>query len=195
MASRSEKFTEHSRRVLNLAKDEAQRFNHNYIGTEHILLGLIQETDGAAGKALLNLDVELRKVRSKVEFIVGRGERSTSDKIGLTPRTKKVIELAVDEARRHGHNYIGTEHLLIGLMREGGGVAAGVLESIGINLSEIIRSCRDIRTLTPAGYDIPRLREGILQLTPSKFQELVREYLNAKVSPDAEIEIVIRMKM
>ena len=190
-----EKFTDHSRRVLNLAQDEAQRFNHNYIGTEHILLGLIQETDGAAAKALLNLDVELRKVRSAVEFIVGRGEHSTSDKIGLTPRAKKVIELAVDEARRYGHNYTGTEHLLIGLMREGEGVAAGVLESIGVNLSEIIRSCRDIRTSTPAGYDIPRLREGILQLTPSKFQELVREYLNAKVSPDAEIEIVIRMKV
>ena len=137
MASRFEKFTERARRVLSLAQEEAQRFNHNYIGTEHILLGLVRETDGVAARVLSNLDVELHKVRSAVEFIIGRGERSTPGEIGLTPRAKKVIELAVDEARRLNHHYIGTEHLLIGLMREGEGVAAGVLESLGINLDKI----------------------------------------------------------
>ena len=124
MASRFEKFSERARRVLSLAQEEAQRFNHNYIGTEHILLGLVRETDGVAAKVLSNLGVELNKVRSAVEFIIGRGERSNPGEIGLTPRAKKVIELAVDEARRLNHHYIGTEHLLIGLMREGEGVAA-----------------------------------------------------------------------
>ena len=137
MASRFEKFSERARRVLSLAQEEAQRFNHNYIGTEHILLGLVRETDGIAARVLSNLGVELHKVRSAVEFIIGRGERSAPGEIGLTPRAKKVIELAVDEARRLNHHYIGTEHLLIGLMREGEGVAAGVLESLGVNLDKV----------------------------------------------------------
>ena len=137
MASRFEKFSERARKVLSLAQEEAQRFNHNYIGTEHILLGLVRETDGVAAKVLANLGVELNKVRSAVEFIIGLGERSTPGEIGLTPRAKKVIELAVDEARRLNHHYIGTEHLLIGLMREGEGVAAGVLESLGVNLEKV----------------------------------------------------------
>ena len=137
MASRFEKFTERARRVLSLAQEEAQRFNHNYIGTEHILLGLVRETDGSAAKVLSNLGVELQKVRAAVEFIIGRGERTAPGEIGLTPRAKKVIELAVDEARRLNHHHIGTEHLLIGLMREGEGVAAGVLESLGINLDKV----------------------------------------------------------
>ena len=137
MASRFEKFSEKARRVLSLAQEEAQRFNHTYIGTEHILLGLVRETDGVAARVLVNLDVELSKIRSAVEFIIGRGERTPTGEIGLTPRAKKVIELAVDEARRLNHNYIGTEHLLIGLMREGEGVPAGVLESLGVTLDKI----------------------------------------------------------
>ncbi|MBT3554749.1 MAG: ATP-dependent Clp protease ATP-binding subunit [Chloroflexi bacterium] len=137
MPSRFEKFSERARRVLSLAQEEAQRFNHNYIGTEHILLGLVREPEGVAARVLSNLNVELVKARSAVEFIIGRGERPTSGEIGLTPRAKKVIELAVDEARRLNHHYIGTEHLLIGLMREGEGVAAGVLESLGVSLEKV----------------------------------------------------------
>lgn len=137
MPSRFEKFSERARRVLSLAQEEAQRFNHNYIGTEHILLGLVRETEGVAARVLSNLNVELVKVRSAVEFIIGHGERPTPGEIGLTPRAKKVIELAVDEARRLNHHYIGTEHLLIGLMREGEGVAAGVLESLGVSLEKV----------------------------------------------------------
>ena len=97
----------------------------------------MRETDGVAAKVLASLNVELNKVRSAVEFIIGRGEKSVPGEIGLTPRAKKVIELAVDEARRLNHHYIGTEHLLIGLMREGEGVAAGVLESLGVSLDKV----------------------------------------------------------
>ncbi len=148
MTSRFEKFSERARRVLSLAQEEAQRFNHNYIGTEHILLGLVREPDGVAAKVLGTLGVELNKVRSAVEFIIGRGERSAAGEIGLTPRAKKVIELAVDEARRLNHHYIGTEHLLIGLMREGEGVAAGVLESLGVNLDKVRAETGRILTQT-----------------------------------------------
>jgi len=137
MASRFEKFSERARRVLSLAQEEAKRFNHNYIGTEHILLGLARETDGVAARVLNSLGVELPKIRSAVEFIIGRGERPSPGDIGLTPRAKKVIELAVDEARRLNHHYIGTEHLLTGIMREGEGVAAGVLESLGTSLDKV----------------------------------------------------------
>ena len=134
---RFDKFTERARKVLTLAQEEATRFNHNYIGTEHLLLGLVREGEGVAAKVLANLGVELNRVRSAVEFIIGRGDRMIVGEIGLTPRAKKVIELAVDEARRLGHHYIGTEHLLLGLVREGEGIAAGVLESLGVNLEKV----------------------------------------------------------
>ena len=136
-SDRFDKFTERARKVLTLAQEEAQRFNHNYIGTEHLLLGLVREGDGVAAKVLANLGVELIKVRSAVEFIIGRGDRTVTGDIGLTPRAKKVIELAVDEARRLNHHYIGTEHLLLGLVREGEGIAAGVLESLGVSLDKV----------------------------------------------------------
>src|SRR5436305_9806527 len=134
MADRFGKFTERARKVLQLAQEEAQRFNHNYIGTEHLLLGLVREGEGVAAKVLGKLGVERDKVRSAVEFIIGRGDRTVAGDIGLTPRAKKVIELSVDEARRLNHHYIGTEHLLLGVIREGEGIAAGVLESLGVSL-------------------------------------------------------------
>ncbi|HJO06234.1 MAG TPA: Clp protease N-terminal domain-containing protein, partial [Chloroflexota bacterium] len=137
MSDRLDKFTERAKKVLVYAQDEATRFNHNYIGTEHLLLGLLREGDGIAAKVLGNLGAELNKVRSAVEFIIGRGERMVVGDINLTPRAKRVIELAVEEARRLGHNYIGTEHLLLGLVREGEGIAAGVLESLGVNLDKV----------------------------------------------------------
>ena len=137
MAEKFDKFTDRARKVLTLAQEEAQRFNHNYIGTEHILLGLVREGDGVAAKVLGNMGVQLPRVRSAVEFIIGRGESMIMGEIGLTPRAKKVIELAVDEARRLNHHYIGTEHLLLGLVREGEGIAAGVLESLGVNLEKV----------------------------------------------------------
>ena len=148
MGSRFEKFSERARRVLSLAQEEAQRFNHNYIGPEHILLGLVRETEGVAARVLSSLSVDLSKVRSAVEFIIGRGEKPAQGEIGLTPRAKKVVELAVDEARRMNHTYIGTEHLLIGLLREGEGVAAGVLESLGVNLDKVRGETSRILTQT-----------------------------------------------
>ena len=136
MASRFEKFSERARRVLILAQEEAKHFNHNYIGTEHILLGLLREDEGVAAKVLGNLGVSLTKVRSSVEFMMERGEKPSTGETGLTPRAKRVIELAIDEARHLSHNYIGTEHLLLGLLREGEGAAAGVLDSFGITLEQ-----------------------------------------------------------
>jgi len=134
---RFDRFTERARKVLSLAQEEAQRFCHNYIGTEHLLLGLVREGDGIAAQVLSTLGVELNKVRSAVEFIIGRGDRIVLGEIGLTPRAKKVFELAVDEARRLNHHYIGTEHLLLGLIREGEGIAASVLASLGVNLEKV----------------------------------------------------------
>ena len=131
------KFTDRARKVLTYAQDEAQRFDHNYIGTEHFLLGLIREGDGTAAQVLENMGVELAKVRTAVEFIIGAGDRPAEHELGLTPRAKRVIELAIDEAHGLGHNYIGTEHLLLGLVREGEGIAAGVLESLGVNLDRV----------------------------------------------------------
>ncbi len=137
MPDRSDKFTERARSVLALAQEEAQRFNHNNIGTEHILLGLLREGDSIAAKVLTNLGVELDKVRSAVEFIIGRGDQGVGGEIGVTPQAKRVIELAVEEANRLNHSYIGTEHLLLGLVREGEGIAFGVLESFGVNLERV----------------------------------------------------------
>ena len=134
MASRFEKFSERARRVLTLAQEEAQHLGHSHIGTEHILLGLVGEDEGVAAKVLISSGVSLSKVRSAVEFIIGHGEKPSSGEIGLTSGAKKVIELAIDEARHLGHNYIGTEHLLLGLLHEGEGVAAGVLNSLGVTL-------------------------------------------------------------
>jgi len=134
---RFDKFTDRARKVLTLAQEEATRFNHNYIGTEHLLLGLVREGEGVAAKILSNLGIELNRVRSAVEFMIGRGDRMLVGEIGLTPRAKKVIELAVDEARRLGHHYVGAEHLLLGLVREGEGVAAKVLDSLGVNLEKV----------------------------------------------------------
>jgi len=137
MTSRFEKFSERARRVLSLAQEEAKRFNHNHIDTEHVLLGLLKEKEGVAATVLINLGIDLSKAVTAVEFIISKRDKSGPGEIGLTPRAKKVIELAVDEARRLNHNYIGTEHLLIGLLREGDGVAAGVLESLQVNLENL----------------------------------------------------------
>ena len=155
MSSRFEKFSERARRVLTIAQEEARQMNHSYIGTEHILLGLAREEEGVAAKILTNLGVSLNKVRSAVEFISGRGERPSTGETGLTPRAKRVIELAIDEARQLGHNYIGTEHLLLGLLREGEGVAAGVLDSLGVTL-ERARS----ETAQVLSQGTPRARVG-----------------------------------
>src|SRR3989338_3279908 len=132
------KFTERARKVILLAKEEAKRFNHDYIGTEHILLGLIREGEGVAAAVMQKLGLSSEKIRIEVEKLVQLGPSTiVSGDIPFTPKAKKVIELSMDEARNLGHNYIGTEHLLLGLIREGEGVAAQVLQNLGLDLDRV----------------------------------------------------------
>ena len=132
-----ERFTDRARRVVVLAQEEARMLNHNYIGTEHILLGLIHEGEGVAAKALESLGISLEAVRAQVEEIIGQGQQAPSGHIPFTPRAKKVLELSLREALQLGHNYIGTEHILLGLIREGEGVAAQVLVKLGADLNRV----------------------------------------------------------
>src|SRR5579884_3861214 len=132
-----EPFTERARRSIVLAQEEAQRLGNNYIGTEHILLGIISEGESLAAKVLETLGVNLAKVRQEVEAIVGRGGQTVQQEMVFTPRAKRVIELAFEEARQLNHNYIGTEHLLLGLIREGEGVAARVLTNLGVDPAKV----------------------------------------------------------
>ncbi|MHB8171920.1 MAG: ATP-dependent Clp protease ATP-binding subunit [Thermincolia bacterium] len=133
------RFTERAQRVLILAQEEARRLNYDYVGTEQLLLGLIREQDGIAGRVLIGMGISLDKVRAEIERIIGRGDSPLVGEISFTPRAKKVLELSLDEARHLGHNYIGTEHLLLGLIREGEGVASKVLINLGANL-EVVRN-------------------------------------------------------
>ena len=134
-----ERFTERARKVVVLAQDEARHFNHNYIGTEHLLLGLLREDEGVAAQALYSLNVNLDDVREQVESIVGYGEEGTGAQAPFTPRSKKVLELALREALQLGHNYIGTEHILLGLVRESEGVAARVLSNLDVDPDKVRR--------------------------------------------------------
>lgn len=133
-----ERFTDRARKVMMLANQEAQRFNHEYIGTEHILLGLIKEGSGVAANVLKVLDVDLRKVRLEVEKLVQSGpDMVTMGKLPQTPRSKKVIEYSIEEARALNHNYVGTEHILLGLLREEEGVARVVLNNLGVEVEQV----------------------------------------------------------
>ncbi len=132
-----DRFTDRARRVIVLAQDEARMLNHNYIGTEHILLGLIHEGEGVAAKALESLGISLEAVRAQVEEIIGQGQQAPTGHIPFTPRAKKVLELSMREALQLNHPYIGTEHILLGLIREGEGVAAQVLIKLGADLNRV----------------------------------------------------------
>jgi ATP-dependent Clp protease ATP-binding subunit ClpC len=132
-----ERFTDRARRVVVLAQQEARMLNHNYIGTEHILLGLIHEGEGVAAKALESLGISLEAVRQQVGEIIGQGQQAPSGHIPFTPRAKKVLELSLRESLQLGHNYIGTEHILLALIREGEGVAAQVLVKLGADLNRV----------------------------------------------------------
>ncbi len=134
-----ELFTDRARRVVVLAQEEARLLDHNYIGTEHILLGLVHEGDGVAAKVLEGLGIELEAVRQQVEDMIGRGAQAPAGHIPFTPRAKKVLELSLRESKQLGHSYIGTEHILLGLVREGEGVAAQVLVKLGADLSRVRR--------------------------------------------------------
>ena len=157
-----ERFTDRARRVVVLAQEEARMLNHNYIGTEHILLGLIHEGEGVAAKALESLGISLEAVRQQVEEIIGQGQQAPSGHIPFTPRAKKVLELSLREALQLGHNYIGTEHILLGLIREGEGVAAQVLVKLGADLNrvrqQVIQLLSGYQGKEPAAAGGPRPR-------------------------------------
>jgi ATP-dependent Clp protease ATP-binding subunit ClpC len=132
-----ERFTDRARRVVVLAQEEARLLNHNYIGTEHVLLGLVREGEGVAGQALTSMGIGPDAVRGQVEKIIGQGQAAPTGHIPFTPRAKKVLELSLRESLQLGHNYIGTEHILLGLVREGEGVAAQVLQQLGADLNRV----------------------------------------------------------
>jgi hypothetical protein len=146
-----QRFTDRARRVIVLAQEEARHLNHNYIGTEHILLGLIHEAEGVAAKALESLGISLEAVRAQVEEIIGRGVEAPGGHIPFTPRAKKVLELSLREALQLGHNYIGTEHILLGLIREGEGVAAQVLVELGAGLDRVRQQVVQLLSGYPGG--------------------------------------------
>jgi hypothetical protein len=148
-----ERFTDRARRVVVLAQVESRTLDHNYIGTEHILLGLIHEGGGVAARALESLGIDLDAVRFQVEEIIGRGEATPTGHIPFTPRAKKVLELALREARQLGHDYIGTEHILLGMIREGEGVAAQVLEKLGADLGSVRFATIDLLSAMGVGAE------------------------------------------
>jgi ATP-dependent Clp protease ATP-binding subunit ClpC len=151
-----ERFTDRARRVVVLAQEEARMLNHNYLGTEHLLLGLVHEGEGVAARALESLGISLQAVRQQVEEIIGQGQQAPAGHIPFTPRAKKVTELAQREANDLGHNYVGTEHLLLGLVREGEGVAAQVLVNLGADFNrvrhQVIQLLDGHQGKEPAGY-------------------------------------------
>ena len=161
-----ERFTDRARNVVVLAQQEARLLKHNYIGTEHILLGLARETDGLAAKALDALGIGLEAVREQVVEITGQGQKSPSGHIPFTPRAKKVLELSLREALQFGHNYIGTEHILLGLIREGDGVAAQVLIRLGGDLSAVRQQVIRLLKESPATDELPPGRPRPLRPRP-----------------------------
>src|SRR5699024_8995294 len=197
-----ERFTDRARRVVVLAQEEARMLNHSYIGTEHILLGLIHEGDGVAAKALHSLDVSLGAVREQVREIIGQGQQAASGHIPFTPRAKKDLELSLREALQVGHNYIGTEHILLGLIREGEGVAAQVLVKLGADLNRVRQ--QDIQLLHSYQGTEPQATAGSSQSTPSTSlvldqfgRNLTQAARESKLDPvigrDNEIERVMQV--
>jgi ATP-dependent Clp protease ATP-binding subunit ClpC len=159
-----ERFTDRARRVVVLAQEEARMLNHNYIGTEHVLLGMIHEGEGLAATALEALDISLDDVRADIQSIIGQGQSPPTGHIPFTPRAKKVLELSLREALQLGHNYIGTEHILLGLIREGDGVGAQVLVKRGATLDRVREEVLGLL----AGYEggAPQVPEPVLHDQP-----------------------------
>src|SRR5215212_4383761 len=155
MADKMQRFTQRARRVLSLAQEEAERLQHSYIGTEHLLLGLMREEGGVAGRVLRDLGLDPRRVEELVERMTRAGQRTGAARLDLSPGTKKVLELAVDEARRMGHHYIGTEHLLLGLVRQSEGIAIDVLKRLNVSPEEVRRQTRRVLQESPVQSNQP----------------------------------------
>jgi len=199
-----ERFTDRARRVVVLAQEEARMLNHNYIGTEHILLGLIHEGEGVAAKALESLGISLDAVRQQVQEIIGQGQQAPSGHIPFTPRAKKVLELSLREALQLGHNYIGTEHILLGLIREGEGVAAQVLVKLGADLNrvrqQVIQLLSGYQGKEPAGAGVGPSAEGtpagslVLDQFGRNLTQAAREgKLDPVIGREKEIERVMQV--
>ena len=172
-----ERFTEKAIKVIMLAQEEARRLGHNFVGTEQILLGLIGEGTGVAAKVLKSMGVNLKDARVEVEKIIGRGSGFVAVEIPFTPRAKRVLELSLEEARQLGHNYIGTEHLLLGLIREGEGVAARVLENLGVDLAKV--RTQVIRMLG----ETAEVATGVAARDPPRLQPLMSSAATSPSSP------------
>ncbi|MDW7651132.1 MAG: ATP-dependent Clp protease ATP-binding subunit [Bacillota bacterium] len=193
------RFTERAQKVLVLAQDEAKRFSHSFVGTEHILLGLVREGEGIAAKVLLTMGVELDSVRLEIEKLIGKGDqRSVPQGVNYTPRAKKVIELAIEEGQSLGHNYVGTEHLLLGLIREGEGIAAQVLANLGVDLARTRKSV--LALLGGEDEPLPDENGKAVSSTPTVDQfgrDLTKLAKEGKLDPvigrDTEIERVIQV--
>jgi ATP-dependent Clp protease ATP-binding subunit ClpC len=193
-----ERFTERAKKALSLAQEEAERSHHSYIGTEHLLLALLREDEGLATKVLHNLGVEIDKVRQAIESIVGRDERIIVQQIIPTSRVKKVIEISFEEARRMGHNYVGTEHLLLGLLREGEGIAAHVLEDLGATLDKVQAEIeRLLRDSTMENIEPPPKKPSKTPLLDQFGRDLTELARNNQLDPvigrETEIERVIQI--
>jgi ATP-dependent Clp protease ATP-binding subunit ClpC len=201
-----ERFTQRARRVLSLAQEEAERLQHNYIGTEHLLLGLMREEGGVAGRVLRDLGLEQRRVEELVERMTRATSRTTTTNLDLSPGTKRVLELAVDEARRMGHHYIGTEHLLLGLVRQSEGVAIDVLKRLGVSPDEVRRQTRRVLQESPVQQNPPsaeetrprsRNKEGKTPLVDQLATDLTQLAIDGKLDPvvgrETEIERVIQV--
>jgi ATP-dependent Clp protease ATP-binding subunit ClpC len=198
-----ERFTDRARRVVVLAQEEAKMLNHNYIGTEHILLGLIHEGEGVAAKALESLNISLDAVREQVQDIIGQGQQQPTGHIPFTPRAKKVLELSLREALQLGHNYIGTEHILLGLIREGEGVAAQVLVKLGADLNrvrqqviQLLSGYQGKEPVTAGGKDEPAPQQGsqILDQFGRNLTQAAREgKLDPVIGREKEIERVMQV--
>jgi ATP-dependent Clp protease ATP-binding subunit ClpA len=186
-----ERFTDRARRVVVLAQEEARLLNHNYIGTEHILLGLIHEGEGVAARALESLDISLEAVRAEVTEIIGQGQSPPTGHIPFTPRAKKVLELSLREALELGHDYIGTEHILLGLLREGEGVAAQVLVKLGASLDRV----RQVVVQLLSGYtgevvaEQEEVRTVLVRMTvPAELREAEEQLAQVRQEKQAAID-------
>jgi ATP-dependent Clp protease ATP-binding subunit ClpC len=196
-----ERFTDRARRVVVLAQEEARMLNHNYIGTEHILLGLIHEGEGVAAKALESLNISLEAVRHQVEEIIGQGQAAPTGHIPFTPRAKKVLELSLREALQLGHNYIGTEHILLGLIREGEGVAAQVLQKLGADLNRVRQTVIQLLSGYTGGKEQTPGEQGgqgqgsmVLDQFGRNLTQLAREQkLDPVIGREREIERVMQV--
>ncbi|MGG1519870.1 ATP-dependent protease ATP-binding subunit ClpC [Paenibacillus oryzisoli] len=191
------RFTERAQKVLSLAQEEAVRLGHNNIGTEHILLGLIREGEGIAAKALVALGLGLEKIQDEVESLIGRGQEQPTN-IAYTPRAKKVIELSMDEARKLGHTYVGTEHILLGLIREGEGVAARVLNNLGVSLNkarqQVLQLLGSSETVSPSHGTNPNVNTPTLDGLARDLTAFAREgHLDPVIGRSKEIERVIQV--